>query len=113
MSTRSVSVALYSSGFAIGATLSWTSRPRADQRLELVGHQAHQAVLDLVPAQLSDLRRIELVAERPGQELGRVADLGEIDAAGVGERVQRAEVAARGGEAAQRAVEVEQVDHEL
>lgn len=35
-----------------------------DQGLELVRHEAHQAILDPIPAQLADLFEIELVADR-------------------------------------------------
>ena len=59
------------------------------------------------------VREVELVPDRLREQLGRVADLRELDAGVRGERAQCAEVAARGGEALLVAVEVEQVDHEL
>src|SRR5262245_24197732 len=89
------------------------SRALEHESLELVRHQTHQTIFDLVPAKIADGREVELVADGLAQELRRVADLGQIDARVLGERAQRTELAARGREALQRAIEVEQIDHEL
>src|SRR5262249_42853054 len=59
---------------------------RHDERPELVRHEAHQTIFDLVPAQVADRRQIELVADRLREQLGRVADLRELDAGVLRER---------------------------
>ena len=70
--------------WAIAATLAQAqaSTPGAARisALNSCGHEAHQPVLDLVPAQVADGGEVELARERGVEQLRRVADLRQLDA---------------------------------
>ena len=97
----------------LARTCDPSARLLREQSLELVRYEAHQAVLDSSQRRSPIVGEVELARDGVREKLARVADLRQVDAGVSGERAQCAEVTARGREALLRAIEVEQIDHEL